>query len=96
MRITDHLSYLPQTKKDIARRSGLPLRDVELLIHAARLEGVPIISDSFGYWLTDDPEEVAACARRLRSRYITQARTARALRLTSRRMARPVLFPDLT
>jgi hypothetical protein len=96
MRITDHLKPWPLTKKELAEASGYSLRDVELLIHAARLEGVPIISDSFGYWLTDDPEEVAACAKRLRSRYITQARTARALRLTSRRMARPVLFPDLT
>jgi biotin operon repressor len=90
------LTYYPQTKRELAVQLGCSPREVEAIIHDARMTGTPIISDSRGYWLTDDPEEVAACAKRLRSRYITQARTARALRLTSRRMARPVLFPDLT
>lgn len=77
--ITDYLADSPRTKKDIAERSHLPIREVELLIQAARLEGAPILSSSEGYWLSRDPEEIRKCAERLRERAITQLETARAL-----------------
>ena len=73
-------------KIDLAHSTGLPTRTVELEIQHLRLEGHPICSDENGYWL-GTVEEVEACARRLRSRYINQAMTARALRKTARRMA---------
>lgn len=86
MMISPFLTTTPQTKRELAEKSGYAVREVELLIHAARLEGVPIASDSRGYWL-GTAAEVEACARRLRSRYIHQAMTARAMRKTARRLA---------
>ena len=85
----DILTDTPQTKRELAEKSGHSVRDVELLIHAARLEGVPILSDGDGYRLSHDPAEVLACSQRLRRRAIHQLLTSRALRRTARRMAAP-------
>lgn len=68
-----------RTKKHLSQDLGISQRAVELLIHAARLEGAPIISTSDGYHLSDDPAEIRACARRLRSRAVHQMSTAAAL-----------------
>lgn len=81
------LSTTPITKKALAEKLATSSREVELMIHAARLEGAPICSDDRGYWL-GTAAEVAECARRLRSRYINQALTARALRRAAARMER--------
>lgn len=77
--ILDVLTREPQTKRVLAEKLGWTTRDVELAIQQARLDGAPICSTTDGYWL-GTPEEVAACARRLRHRAITQLLTARALR----------------
>lgn len=89
MTITDHLSTTPRTKRELAERSGYSQRDVELLINAARQEGVPIVSSADGYWL-GTPAEVKACADRLRRRAGNQLVTARAMRRTASRMSSPV------
>lgn len=72
-------------KLDLARDLGWTTRAVEAAVQQARLEGAPIASDETGYWL-GSAEEVDECARRLRSRYIHQAITARSLRRTAQRM----------
>ncbi len=76
------LTQSPQTKRQLAEKSGFPIREVELLIHAARLEGLPIVSSGDGYWL-GTPAEVRACAERLRERALRQMETAAALKATA-------------
>jgi biotin operon repressor len=80
------LTRRPQTKRELAERMGVPARTVEELVNEARHAGKAIISDSDGYRLTDDPDEVDAMVRRLRVRAAHQFGTARALRATARRM----------
>lgn len=84
--VRDFLTRRPQTKRALAERMGIPAREVEALVQSERLAGAPILSDSDGYWLAAESDEVAQQAARLRSRYITQALTARALRRTAERM----------
>ena len=86
MRISPFLTGSPQTKRELASKSGYSVRDVELLIHAARLEGVPIVSNSDGYWL-GTAAEAKSCADRLRARAIHQMETASALSKTAERLA---------
>lgn len=80
------LTRRPQTKRELAARMGITQRAVEELVNTARHEGHPILSDSDGYRLTDDPKELEAQARRLRIRAAHQFLTARAVRLSARRM----------
>lgn len=87
MKITPYLASEPKTKRELAIASGYSTRDVELLIQGARLDGVPICSDSRGYFLAADATEAAQCAAALRRRAITQLLTARAMRRAARRMA---------
>ena len=75
-------------KVDIARRLGIPTRQVEAEIQQLRLNGEPIVSDDHGYWL-GTPEEVRVCADRLRRRAGHQLVTSRAMRRTASRMAAP-------
>lgn len=82
------LTRYPQTKKELADRMGVPQRTVEASVNEARHEGHPILSDSDGYRLTDDPEEVATMARRLHRRSTHVHETAQALEATAERMAR--------
>lgn len=94
--IADLLRFYPRTKRDLAEAAGMSTREVELEIQRLRLEGHAILSDSAGYWLSDNPREVRECAERLRRRYIHQAITARALRSTARRLERqPTLWGTL-
>lgn len=80
------LTRRPQTKKELADRMGVPQRTVEASVNEARHEGHPILSDSDGYRLTDDPEEVATMARRLHRRSTHVHETAQALEQTAERM----------
>lgn len=87
--MTDILPFLtrrPQTKRELAERMGIPAREVESLIHEARHEGAPILSDGDGYRLTDDPDEVATMAARLHRRSTHVHETASALDATAARM----------
>ena len=83
-----HLRYSPLTKRALAEAAGCSTRDVELAMQQARLDGLPVISDSDGYRLSDDPAEVRACADALARRLVSQYRTVRALRETARRLER--------
>lgn len=87
MTISEWLTHDPQTKRQLAEKTGYSTRDVELLIQAARLEGVPICSNGDGYWLARNSAEIANCAARLRSRAAHQFVTARAMRRAAQRMA---------
>ena len=78
----DLLTGSPQSKKALAEKARTTTREVELAIHAARLEGVPIVSSGDGYWL-GTPTEVRACAERLRGRARRQMETADALKATA-------------
>ena len=80
------LTRRPQTNKELADRMGITPRAVEESINEARHEGHPILSDGDGYRLAADPDELEAQARRLRIRAAHQFLTARAVRLSARRM----------
>lgn len=90
--ISEFLTTTPQNKRVLAEKAGTSTREVELLIHAARLEGVPILSNSDGYYLARNAAEIRACAARLRSRALTQLETAGALDKAAEGLARPLIF----
>lgn len=78
--IVDLLTDRPQTKRLLAARAGCSTREVEAFIQEERLDGWPILSNSDGYWLSNDPAEIRKCAERLRSRALTQLQTAASLK----------------
>lgn len=105
MTVLPFLTTRPQTKRELAARMGVPVRVVERMVEAERLEGAPIVSDGDGYRRALHSDEMFDLYRRLRSRYIRQAVNARhgalatALRMRREEDAavRPpaVLFPEL-
>lgn len=78
----------PRTIGSLAEALNWPRRMVEQAITDLRLSGRPVASDGHGVWLATTAAEMADQYRRLRSRYISQALTARAVRATARRMER--------
>ena len=74
-----------ETKKALAEKVGLPVREVELLINSYRLDMVPIASSSAGYWYPRDTAELAETLAALRRRIISQSQTYRAQRRALRR-----------
>jgi biotin operon repressor len=77
--VLDLLTTSPQTKSVLASKAGWNVRDVEAEIQRLRLAGVPIVSNSDGYWLAQTPAEARQCAERLRNRAIRQMETAAGL-----------------
>jgi hypothetical protein len=76
-------------KRWLALVLHIPTREVEAQIEAARKSGVPICSDSEGYWYSEDPDEIEATYRSLRRRFLSQIRTAWAMRKTARKLRAP-------
>jgi len=69
-----------QTKLEIAKGVGIPVRDVERHVKAARiLQNAPIVSGSPGYWWPTHEREIRACRHLLWRHIIEQMRTVRAL-----------------
>jgi len=88
----------PATLAELAEWCHASRRDVEAAVQELRHQGNPIVSDGEGIRWSDDPAEVAACARALRRRLVTQYRTLRSLQTTARRMAateEPTLWGNL-
>ena len=54
-----------------------------------RAAGYPLCSDSRGIWLAKDREDALSAYRRLRSRFLTQAQTARAVLRAAQRIEDP-------
>lgn len=75
-----------RTIDGLAASLGWPRRAVEEAIQQLRLAHYPILGGSAGIRLSDDYREVRAQAQDLRGRIVTQARTARAMLTTARRM----------
>jgi biotin operon repressor len=94
--VHEALRSTPLTLAVLSEKCGLPRRAVEEELQRLRLAGVPVVTSSDGAWVSEDPEVVRECAARLRSRLINQAKTARALLRTARRLedrnARPLIF----
>ena len=88
MNVTDFLTRRPQTKRELAERMGITTRTVEEMVQVERLSGSPILSNGDGYWLTDDPEQVASMAARLHRRATTIHDTATALAATAEKLAK--------
>ena len=88
MNVTDFLTRRPQTKRELADRMGITTRTVEEMVQVERLAGSPILSNGDGYWLTDDPEQVASMAARLHRRATTIHDTATALAATAEKLAK--------
>lgn len=86
MAVIPYLTHRPQTKRELAERMGIPTRLVEILVQGGRMEGEPIVSDGDGYRLARDSADLFDQYARMRSRYVTQALTARAVRQAARRM----------
>lgn len=57
------------TLRDIRNASGFDGRKIRIAFREARLRGVPLVSDcQHGYWLSEIPAEIRACASGLRHR----------------------------
>jgi len=68
-----------RTLSGLAEDLGCPRRAVEAAIQELRLRGWLVMTGGFGAYLTFDPTEGRTMYRRLRSRYVNQAVTARAM-----------------
>jgi biotin operon repressor len=86
MTVLPYLTSRPQTKRELADRMGTSTRQVEAVVQIERLSGAPIVSDEDGYRLASGSADMLDQYRRMRSRYVTQAVTARAVLRTARRM----------
>lgn len=86
MTVLPFLTGRPQTKRELADRMGTSTRQVEAVVQVERLSGAPIVSDEDGYRLALRSEDMLDQYRRMRSRYVNQAITARAVLRTARRM----------
>lgn len=70
----------------LAELTGLDERLVRKRINALRLSGVPIISGNAGFWLSDNPQELASFARSMNHRAREIARVADAIERTADRL----------
>lgn len=86
MNAFDFLTTRPQTKRELAARMGVTTRTVEEMVQVERLAGAPIVSDTDGYRVALDSADMRDQYRRMRSRYLHQALTARAVNRTADRM----------
>lgn len=94
MSLLHYITAEPRTKKQIAELAGWytprhepDTRAVEREVNRLRLEqGVPIVSDSEGYRLAQSSQDVWECYRWLRSKHLSQARTAWMVRRMALRM----------
>lgn len=73
-------SYRSITMDRLARAVGCSRREAEAAIETLRLEGQPIVADTFGLRLTNDPDELRAYIEARRRRLVTIYKGNRALR----------------
>lgn len=91
--VLEALSEKPTTTRDLAIKldwyvDGKPdERHVQREVQAARLRGMPICSGSEGLFYAQTSADVLACYRWLRSKYLSQARTAWAMKRAAARLA---------
>jgi hypothetical protein len=78
----------PITLSQLADDLRCSRRLVEAAVQQLRLQGVPVCTDGRGAWVARTSQEAYEMYRRLRSRYISQAVTARAVRRTAAAMER--------
>jgi biotin operon repressor len=76
----------PRTIGELAEDLAVPRRMVEASIEELRRRGAPVISGPRGIHLTQDPDELMASYRRLRSRAIHQLANLRAMQRTARNL----------
>lgn len=83
LKIADYLGHSEEnalTITDLERLTGRRSREIRKDIEAERRAGILIVSDNkSGYWLTDDPAEVARFTRSMRHRAGEIMRTAQAI-----------------
>lgn len=51
--------------KELCNMLNLNEREMRQLIEKERLNGVPIVADNCGYWITDDPAEIEHYCRKV-------------------------------
>jgi hypothetical protein len=68
-----------RTLSELAEDLRVPRRTIEAAIQQLRLRSYLVCTDNRGAWLSFDPVEGRTMYRRLRSRYVHQAVTARAM-----------------
>lgn len=74
----------PVHGKDLAKRIGIPERDIRDVVYAARKRGIPVVSGNDGYSLAHTPEDAEKAAKRLRSHAIRELLAGRCLRRWAR------------
>jgi hypothetical protein len=92
MRVSSHLhnsADRPTTLSELAERMGVSRREAEMLVQAARLEGVPVVSNNCGLWLGTDQEALEWC-QRAHDRAIHQLETIKGVRAGVERRAAPL------
>lgn len=82
--------YVPVGKEnaihlpELAERTRKNQRSLKILIRNARLEGIPILSDSTGYWISNDKEEQRAYLAMVTKDATSRMKTVSHLRKTLR------------
>ena len=83
----DIVDYIPEgndgariSLREIGERIGLSSRDIRRAVENARNEGIPILADGNGYWISHNPEEIARWKAKIKKYCKTLMKTAQAVR----------------
>lgn len=74
----DLLEMMPEGKENAISGEELAIlmntskREISELVHEARTNGIMVVSDSCGYYIPENDDEILACYNRLRKHSISQ------------------------
>ena len=67
---------------ELAKQFGVSIHTIKKHIQEARMQGIPIVSDTSGYWITDDREELKAFIDSMEKQGKKRFKTIKALKRT--------------
>lgn len=68
--------------EELAKQFGMSIHTIKKYIQDARMQGIPIVSDNSGYWITDDREELKAFIDSMQKQGKKRFKTIKALKCT--------------
>ena len=68
--------------EELAKQFGMSIHTIKKYIQDARMQGIPIVSDKSGYWITDDREELKAFIDSMEKQGKKRFKTIKALKRT--------------
>ena len=68
--------------EELANQFGVSIHTIKKYIQEARMQGIPIVSDKSGYWITDDREELKTFIDSMERQGKKRFKTIKALKRT--------------